>query len=169
MPDVRLLPRCLVFEPSGPPRSTPPVSGKLRENECGDASKMKVHPAMLMKKNKGGCRASGARSQAFPLDARYSGRAGHPASTPASFRKTGGKRAWRCIENEGSSGYVNEKKQRWVPGIRCEVSGVPPRCAVFGPSGPSRLDTASFRETGGKRARQCIENEGSSGYVDENK
>ena len=193
----------------------------------GSMLKIKVHPAMLLKTNKGRCQVSGARCQASPsllgiraeratpldtasfrktagkrmwrcienegssgdvdenkqrqvsgIRCQVSGlfswrlvleRSGPSRLGIASFRKTRGKRARQCIENEGSSGYVDENKQMLVPGIRCEVSGVPPRCAVFGPSGPSRPDTASFRETGGKRARQCIENEDSSGYVDENK
>src|SRR5208283_4736861 len=60
----------------------------------------------------------------------------------------------RNVQNEGSPGYVDENKEKQMPGARCRVSGV---CAM---PDPPRI---------GLLIQRNVQNEGSPGYVDENK
>jgi hypothetical protein len=61
----------------------------------------------------------------------------------------------KTVQNEGSSGYVDEKKQKQVSGIRCQVSGGSVPWTIC-------RGLATW-------CKKTVQNEGSSGYVDENK
>ena len=84
---------------------------------CGtpETPKMKVHPGMSMKTNKGRFQVSGARCYGA-ANLRSSARS-HDAGS-------------RNTKNEGSSGDVYGNKQKQVSGVRCQMSGGGKR-AVF--------------------------------------
>ena len=104
------------------------------------ARKMKVHPGMLMKTKKGRFQVPvpGVRARI--------------GQGPVDPRRIGPRE--KC-ENEGSSGDVDENKERQVSGVRCQVSG---RGSGKGSSNQREL-----------APEKSAKNEGSSGDVDENK
>jgi hypothetical protein len=95
----------------------------------GEQCKMKVHPAMLMKTNRGGfaghrCLGLGGRS-GLPCDK------GGIVVLQARHGNYGHKRriiGERDIENEGSSGYVDENKSKQASDVGCQVSGLRANC-----------------------------------------
>ena len=87
------------------PAATIHLSDMMTEDGTIKTSKMKVHPGMLMKTNKGRFQVSGVRKNS-------------PGVTSVA------RDVWRRekLENEGSSGDVDEKKEKQVSGARCRVS-----------------------------------------------
>ena len=81
----------------------------------------------------------------------------------------GRNRVSRFIENEGSSGDVDENKEEQVSGVRGQVSGRSTNCWLLIHGIGSRLGFGNCGQIREKRPLQYIENEGSSGDVDENK
>jgi hypothetical protein len=69
------------------------------------------------------------------------------------------------VKNEGSSGYIDENKHRQVSGGQ----GLAPTVGCRAEGTSSRLGCGSDGQITRKWTWQYIENEGSSGYIDENK
>jgi hypothetical protein len=93
-------------------RMQPPVIAEyLPENGCGSTSKMKVHPGIFMKTKKGRFQVSGARCQgAAPTAGCLIQVIGFRLGS-GDCGQVRGKRPFQYIENEGSSGDVDENKE----------------------------------------------------------
>ncbi len=119
--------------------------------------KMKVHPGILMKTKKGRFQVSGLRCQApEPMMSRRT-EFRLPAAAAAVTSKLHEHRRGNMSKNEGSSGDVDENKERQVSGLRCRVSGPGTHDVAENGVSTSSRGCGSYEQIARTPARKCIE------------